>query len=502
MGLLFGAKRELTLESLGVPLRSSGARGVSLPVGRESLQASVKWACLRLRADLISTTPLDVFRRVGGVQVEMTKPMVLSSPGGATLEPEEWLYSTQFDLDDCGNTFGIITGRDNLNLPTGIELVPSESVTVQVRNGVKSFRIDGKPYTAAEVWHERQFTTSGSPVGLSPTAYAAMTTAGYLSAQQFAAEWFSGGSIPAAHFKNTAKTVSGEESVKIKDRFANQITNGGLLVTGSDWEYNVLGAKASESAFIEQLRISAPDQCRFYGVPGDMVDVATDSGSITYANVNQRNLQLLVINLGPTYTRRERTFSARLLPQPRYAKFNTDALLRMDPATRSSKLIAEVAGRILAPSEAREIENRQPFTDDQLAEFDRLWPTRAPQTAPPAQASSSAAMEMLAASLAKPAAPVTVNNNLPPVTVDARTMEGAVSVPVSVDSRTMPGAVPITNNIDATTALLEDSIRVDARTTVTQSEPVAVEPVAIRKRIERGPDGSIVQIIEEQVPHE
>jgi len=379
MGLFFGAQsRALKLGDVGVRDRASG---VALPTGRESLQASVKWACLRLRADLVSTTPLDVYRKVAGVQVEMPKPLILRAPGGAELEPEEWLYSSQFDLDDCGNTVGIIGQRDAMGLPALIELVPIETVSVRVRKGKKTVVIDGKEYEPSEVWHERQFTTSGSPVGLSPAAYAAMSTAGYLSAQKFAAEWFSGSAVPASHLRNTARTVKHEEASAVKARFNATVKAGDVLVTGSDWEYQMLGAKASEAAFVEHMRVSAADQCRYYGTPGDLVDVESSTGSVTYANVTQRNLQLLVINLGPVYVRRERAFSNRLLPQPRFAKFNTDALLRMDPVSRSNKLIAEVAGRITAPSEARALDNRPPFTEEQLGEFDRLFPTR-PTVAP------------------------------------------------------------------------------------------------------------------------
>jgi HK97 family phage portal protein len=376
MGMFFG-KRELTLGTAWDTRIRPYRAGVLGATRDQSLRASVKWACLRLRADLISTTPLDVFRRINGVQVEVGKPLVLRSPGGASMEPEEWLYSTQMDLDDVGNTFGQVVAWDGRGLPMEIELVPVESVSVIIRKGVKEVRVDGKKVDSASVWHERQFTTSGSPVGLSPTAYAALTLSGYLSAQQFAADWFAGSAMPAAHFRNTAKVLKPGEAPAIKAQYAESVANGGVLVTGSDWEYHMLGAKASESQFVEAQKVSAPDQCRFYGVPGDMVDVEVASGTITYANVTQRNLQLLVINLGPAFTRRERKFSARLLPAPQYAKFATDALMRMDPAGRYAMHGVGITARFLAPSEARELENRAPFTPEQLAEFERLFPTRA-----------------------------------------------------------------------------------------------------------------------------
>lgn len=376
MGVFFG-KRSLTLEA-GWDSRIRPFRSPLAPNRDGSLRASVKWACLRLRSDLVSTCPLDVYKRIGGVQVELPKPPILRAPGGAEMEPEEWFYSTQFDIDDVGNTFGLIRARTAQNLPTMIELVPVEAVSVVIRKGVREIRVDGKPVPAEDVWHEKQFTTSGSPVGLSPTAYAAMTLSGYLSAQQFAADWFAGNAMPAAHFRNTAKVLKPGEAPAIKAQYAESVTNGGVLVTGSDWEYHMLGAKASESQFVEAQKVSAPDQCRFYGVPADMVDVESTSGSITYANVTQRNLQLLIMNLGPTFARRERKFSARMLPAPWFAKFNTDALMRMDPAGRYGMHGVGIDKRFLAPSEARELENRPPFTPEQLAEFDQLFATRNP----------------------------------------------------------------------------------------------------------------------------
>jgi hypothetical protein len=76
-----------------------------------------------------------------------------------------------------------------------------------------------------------------------------------------------------------------------------------------------------------------------------------------------------------------------LTPRPQYVKLNSDALLRMDPATRTQTLLAQVAGRTLAPSEARAVDDRAPFTESQLAEFDRLFgePGAAAAHPPPAQ---------------------------------------------------------------------------------------------------------------------
>lgn len=82
MSLLF--KRDLTLSDVGAPERPAAQRSVSV-TGESAMRHSAVWACLRLRADLISTMPVDVFRRSGGVQVEVTKPSLLVTPDGVSV---------------------------------------------------------------------------------------------------------------------------------------------------------------------------------------------------------------------------------------------------------------------------------------------------------------------------------------------------------------------------------------------------------------------------------
>jgi phage portal protein BeeE len=126
------------------------------------------------------------------------------------------------------------------------------------------------------------------------------------------------------------------------------------------------------AAWLEAQKYGIGDIARFFGAPGDLIDAAVSSGNITYANITQRNLQFLIMHLGPAIYRRERALS-KLLPQPRYVKLNSSALLRMDDLTRAQVNQLKIESRTLAPSEAREQDNNPPFTPEQLAEFDRLF---------------------------------------------------------------------------------------------------------------------------------
>lgn len=339
----------------------------------EAMKNSVVWACLRLRADLISTSPVDCYRNIGGRAVEFTTPPVLKAPGGSECGILEWLYSTQVDLDRFGNCFGLITARDGLGLPARIELLPAESVVVQTKAGkITGYKVGGTTYEPSQIWHEKQFTIAGVPVGLSPLAAAALTLSTSKSAQEFAADWFAGSGVPASHLKNTNQILDKDAADAIKQRFNESVQSGDVFVTGSDWDYTMLGAKASDSSFIEAQHATAADMCRFLGVPGDMVDVNEQTGSVTYANITQRNLQLLIINLGPAVTRRETALSL-LLPQPRYVKLNTDAVvLRMDPSARAELNAKLIESHQRTPSEVRDKDDLPPFTPEQIAEIQAL----------------------------------------------------------------------------------------------------------------------------------
>lgn len=381
----------VTAEDLLNLAREDRLGGRSVHVTNDTaLRHSAVWAALRLRADLVSMMPIDVYRTVQGLQVEVPKPPILVSPGGQEVGIKEWMYSTQFDLDRAGNCFGLITertgviGPDGRGLPGRVDLVSLGDVTVRANGSqIKKFKICNVEYDPWDVWHEKQYTVAGFPLGLSPVAYAAWTIEESLNAQQFARDWFGAGIVPSGTLKNTSKTIDKRNAREAKESFRAAVSNGDVFVHGADWEYKPIQAVAQQAQFVEARQFGMGDIARFFGVPADLIDAAVSGSSVTYANISQRNLQFLIMHLGPAVGRREDAFSRRLVSNPRYVKLNTDALLRMDPAARAQALKTQIDSRTLAPSEARALEDRPPFTEDQLAEFDRLFGSRSVPTPPP-----------------------------------------------------------------------------------------------------------------------
>lgn len=376
----FGQKRANT--QLGddlIPPRM-GVRSGGMPIGPDAaMRNSVVWACLRLRADLVSNMPVDVYRKVNGVRVEVTSvPPVLVNPGGEEVGIREWMYSTQVDLDRAGNVFGIISQRNALGLPMRIDLVNLADVTVRCRGSViTEIRVGQQVFSLAagnlrDVWHEKQYTVAGLPMGLSPVAHAAWSLEEGFGAQKFALDWFAGSAIPMAELKNIGKTLTPKEAQVAKDAYRAAVSSGDLFVHGRDWEFKPIQAVASQSEFLASRGFSYLDITRFFGCPADTVDVATAGGSITYASIGQRNLQLLIMHLDPALGRREDALF-KLIPRPWYVKLNRGSLLAMDPKTRAEVNKIRIDSRTLTPDEARAFEDQAPLDESQYEQFERLF---------------------------------------------------------------------------------------------------------------------------------
>ena len=372
------SKRDASFDAAAEVVRSrSGVRVAGqTPVTHETaLRHSAVWAALRLRANLVSSLPVDAFRRVQGIQVEAPLSPFFAEPAGPDSFLDEWMWATQFDLDRYGVTVGLITERDGNDLPRSIELLPAGKVRIHG----SGWRIEEVTYRGQswaddrlrDIYLEHQYRPAGFPVGLCPITYAAWAIGGYLDAQMFGSRFFGRSGFPTGVLKNVEREMPGPQAREMKDAWKDATEHGDIAVVGKEWEWSPADVPEAATAFLDEKKASVVEVARYLDVPADMIDGAVSGSAITYANITQRNVQLLVTSLGPAIARRERRLS-RLLAQPRFVKLNGDALLRMDPETRNKSLNEAIKGFRMAPSEARALDNREPFTEEQYAEFERL----------------------------------------------------------------------------------------------------------------------------------
>ena len=147
---------------------SGGAESVTLDT---AMRNSAVWAAIRIRADLISTLPWRVYSNINLPDTSVPYKIDASpTPLMSGIEFIHFLYSSQVELDRTGNAIGIIKSWDErTKTPAEIELVPSASVVITAKGmDITSYRINGTEFDPKFIWHEKQYTVAGLPVGLEP----------------------------------------------------------------------------------------------------------------------------------------------------------------------------------------------------------------------------------------------------------------------------------------------------------------------------------------------
>jgi HK97 family phage portal protein len=348
-------------------------RGNSPVVSQETaLKNSVWWACLRLRASVESSFPVDVIRRgADGLDYSVNSPGVLFTEPFPGQDISEFIYSARIDKDRYGNAVGIIRSRNAMGLPTSVELQEMRNCrAVMDGQRIKQWRIGGQLYATSEVWHERQWTLPGWDLGLSPLAYAASTMGIYQSTQEFALDWFANGAQPRGTLKNVKRDkIPANVREDVKRQFKASTEGGDIFVSGAEWEWNPATTSAATSGFLSQKSSSERDVCRYLDVPASMIDVEITTGNVTYGSVNAFDLQFLALSMGPAVARTQNYWSRVAMPKPWKFRMNTDALIRMDPQGKADLMVKLRGAMLRTPDELRALDNLPPYTPDQIEQL-------------------------------------------------------------------------------------------------------------------------------------
>ena len=325
---------------------------------------SAVWRCLVLLCDVISTLPVDVYRAGSRVPVDPA-PQLFTRPA-ADMPFDEWVWIMLWEALTSPAAWGLIVDRSGAGLrPSQIEPLCRGRVTAStVRYSDRAatvYRLDGREVDPADLFRFRLYPAAGSVVGLDPVAYAAEAIGAGLAAQRFGAQFFSDSAIPSG-ILTTDQQLRTADAYSLHERW--QYSRQGrrdtaILSGGLKWQS--IAVSPEESQNLETRKFSVQEACRYFGVPPEMI--GSESGSsLTYANVEQRDLDFLKYGVGPKITRLETALNG-LLPRGQYAKFNTGALLRTDLKTRYESYALALTGPQpwLTVDEVRELEDREPI---------------------------------------------------------------------------------------------------------------------------------------------
>lgn len=345
------------------------------------------FAATRLISDAIASLPIEAYRQSGDKQTPMATPALFTNPS-IFGTPYEWVQRALVSLLLRGNAYGLITSFDANGFPRTIEWLHPDEVTLADNRTVArpQWRWLGRaiePWlgrdSTGELIHIPGYVLPGEILGLSVIRAHASTIEGGIYAQKFGRDWFRDGAVPSAVLESEGMVTETDATI-IKARFMAAAQGRAPVVMGAGTTYKPITVPPEESQFLESKKASATEIAAIFGIyPAELIGGDTKD-SMTYANVEQSNLNLVTNTYRPYAKKLEATFST-LLARPQVVCFNFKELLRTDHTTRYNgyKTALDPKTGWMLPEEVREIEGLRPLTP---TEMETLRPTPAPAVAP------------------------------------------------------------------------------------------------------------------------
>lgn len=350
--------------------------GNNTPRIDRALQLSTVWACVKLKANAISTLPLFIYERteVNGREsrrVAREHPMyrLLHDSPNADMTACEFWNSISVRRDTWGNAYvlKIYSGNRIVSLDP---LEPGRMTVRRTYDGAVAFIYADpsgqKTYTERDIWHIKGFTEDGL-TGLSPIGVGARSMARAQSAEMASSTLFSGSMRPSG-VVSVEPILTKDQRTQMQDAITSGIFGDAamgrqyLLEGGA--KYQQLTINPVDAQLIEQVNASVEDLCRWYGVPPAMIGHGT-AVSNWGTGREQQNLGFLQYVIDPDLVSIEQSIAKNLLtPAERlryFAEFSREGFFRMDSTGRSAYYDKMIKAAVYTPNFCRSLENLEPL---------------------------------------------------------------------------------------------------------------------------------------------
>ncbi|MEU9065457.1 phage portal protein [Streptomyces sp. NPDC048306] len=335
---------------------------VDLSRAESSLQAVAVWSACDLIASIISELPVGVFRGEGEDARKLPRlPGWLEDPDGSGHGLADWRYQAMMSWLLRGNLFGDELQRATTGFLQQVRLFHPDEVSGWLEGGDVQWAVNGHQVTDSRSFmHRRVNPMPGVVLGMSPVRLHATSIGLQLSSSRFGLQWFEDGAHPSAILKNTEVTLDDGQVRGAKDRFLAALRGSREpVVFGKGWEYETIQVAPEESQFLQTQGYSAAECARIFG-PGIAEILGYETGgSMTYANIQDRELTLLKFAIGKWIRRMERLLS-EFLPRPQYVKLNRDALLETNTLQRYTAHASALSNNWETINEVRRLEELPP----------------------------------------------------------------------------------------------------------------------------------------------
>ena len=330
-----------------------------------AMQISAFYSCVLLISDTISTLPMDTFIRRNGDRVPYRpRPEWVMKPD-IDLSRTEHFQQVLVSLLIDGNAF-IRIYRDNQgNIANLVVLDPLKvEITRDYVTRELSYNYElerGTLVSKNDMIHLTEISRPGYVRGVSRVNELKENLGLASALQEFAARFFGSGANLSGLIEHPAQ-LTREQSKDLADSFRGQHKGlrkshkVGVLSGGA--KFVKTEASPDEAQMLESQKFAIEQIARMFRVPPHMIGVTTP-GAMSYASVEQNNINFVTHTLRPYITKIEEAYS-RLLPRDVFLRINVDGLLRGDFATRMQGYSIGSQAGFLSINDIRRFEDLRP----------------------------------------------------------------------------------------------------------------------------------------------
>jgi len=330
-----------------------------------SLKISAFYACVLLISDTISTLPVDSFIRRDGNRVPYRpKPTWVDKPDVDLLRSEHY-QQVLISLLVNGNSYTRIFRDRRGDIAN---LVCLDPMRVQVIRNPQTRKIEylidnGEAGTVAQkdMLHITELRQPNALTGLSRVDQLKENLGLASALQSFAARFFGQGATTQGIIEFPGN-LTAQQSKDLQASFDNahkgfkKAHKTGVLSGGA--KYVKTGVNPDEAQMLESQKYAVEQIARIFRVPPHMIGVTTP-GSMSYASIEQNNINFVVHTLRPYLEKLEAAYST-LLPNQAFLKFNVDGLLRGDYTTRIQGYSIGLQAGFYSVDDVRRFEDLRP----------------------------------------------------------------------------------------------------------------------------------------------
>lgn len=347
------------------------------------MQSPTVQAIVQAVARRISVSPVHVYQKGASKGLE-TKEKIPSHPVARLLSmPNSWQTRTSYWYD-AASTFvrhgNFYAFKSRGSTGPIRELLPMHARSVAVKQDPQTWRVSYRyasdageaEYTQGQVHHVRG-PARNFLKGDSPVSDVRMAIAMEIAAERFGWSFFENGAIPLlilqyAQGNKGFKDAEAERSFieSFQAAFGGKKRHTSFLLPKGIEQGGTMAVENDKAQFLETRKYQRTVIAGAFGVPPHLVG---DLERATFNNVEQQDSDFTLNVVMPIAQAFESAMERDLLtPEDRSGgviiRFNLDSILRADFKSRQEGLQVQRLNGVLSANEWREIEGKNPLSDD------------------------------------------------------------------------------------------------------------------------------------------